>query len=154
MIERHIDINRFDYDLPDGRIAKFPLPERSSSKLLVYRGGEISEAHFADMGDVLPAGQLLVFNNTKVIRARIIMHKPSGARIEVFCLEPHDPTMSGRSPSREPANGRASWVTSRNGRRAMWRSISNTKAVRSICGHGLQRTAAANTPCVSNGRRR
>ena len=54
MIERHIDINRFDYDLPDGRIAKFPLPERSSSKLLVYRGGEISEAHFADMGDVLP----------------------------------------------------------------------------------------------------
>lgn len=78
MIERHIDINRFDYDLPDGRIAKFPLAERSSSKLLVYRGGEISEAHFADMGDVLPAGQLLVFNNTKVIRARIIMHKPSG----------------------------------------------------------------------------
>ena len=81
MIERHIDINRFDYDLPDGRIAKFPLPERSSSKLLVYRGGEISEAHFADMGDVLPEGQLLVFNNTKVIRARI----------EVFCLEPHAP---------------------------------------------------------------
>ena len=121
MIERHIDINRFDYDLPDGRIAKFPLPERSSSKLLVYRGGEISEAHFADMGDVLPEGQLLVFNNTKVIRARIIMHKPSGARIEVFCLEPHDPSM---------------------------------KAVRSTCGHGLQRTAAANTPCVSNGRRR
>jgi len=91
MIERHIDINRFDYDLPDGRIAKFPLPERSSSKLLVYRGGEISEAHFADMGDVLPEGQLLVFNNTKVIRARIVMHKLSGARIEVFCLEPHDP---------------------------------------------------------------
>ena len=49
MIERHIDINRFDYDLPDGRIAKFPLAERSSSKLLVYRGGEISEAHFADI---------------------------------------------------------------------------------------------------------
>ena len=91
MIERHIEINGFDYDLPDGRIAKFPLPERSSSKLLVYRGGEISEAHFADMGDVLPEGQLLVFNNTKVIRARIVMHKLSGARIEVFCLEPHDP---------------------------------------------------------------
>ena len=62
MIERHIDINRFDYDLPDGRIAKFPLAERSSSKLLVYRGGEISEAHFADMGDVLPEGQLLVLS--------------------------------------------------------------------------------------------
>ena len=91
MNERHIDINEFDYDLPDGRIAKFPLAERSASKLLVYRGGEIGEAHFADIGDVLPEGQLLVFNNTKVIRARIIMHKPSGARIEVFCLEPHDP---------------------------------------------------------------
>lgn len=91
MNERHIDINEFDYDLPDARIAKFPLAERSASKLLVYRGGDIAEAHFADIADILPAGQLLVFNNTKVIRARIIMHKPSGARIEVFCLEPHDP---------------------------------------------------------------
>ena len=87
MNERHIDINEFDYDLPDGRIAKFPLAERSASKLLVYRGGEIGEAHFADIGDVLPEGQLLVFNNTKVIRARIIMHKPSGARIEAWLVE-------------------------------------------------------------------
>ena len=90
-MERHIDISRFDYDLPDERIAKFPLAERSASKLLVWRGGEIAEKRFADIGDVLPAGELLVFNNTKVIRARIIMHKPSGARIEVFCLEPHAP---------------------------------------------------------------
>ena len=63
-MERHIDINRFDYDLPDGRIAKFPLAERSASKLLVWRGGEISERHFADLGEVLPAGELLVFNIT------------------------------------------------------------------------------------------
>ena len=90
-MERHIPINDFDYPLPDGRIAKFPLAERSASKLLVYRNGAICERRFADIGDVLPAGQLLVFNNTKVIRARIIMHKPSGARIEVFCLEPHAP---------------------------------------------------------------
>lgn len=90
-MERHIAINDFDYPLPDERIAKFPLAERSASKLLVYRGGEISERRFADIGDMLPAGQLIVFNNTKVIRARIIMHKPSGARIEVFCLEPHAP---------------------------------------------------------------
>lgn len=90
-MERHIDINDFDYDLPDARIAKFPLEERTASKLLVYRGGDIGERHFADIGDVLPEGELLVFNNTKVIRARIIMHKPSGARIEVFCLEPHAP---------------------------------------------------------------
>ncbi|MEG0807200.1 MAG: S-adenosylmethionine:tRNA ribosyltransferase-isomerase [Alistipes sp.] len=90
-MERHIDINQFNYDLPDARIAKFPLAERAASKLLIYRNGEISQAHFADIGEVLPAGELLVFNNTRVIRARIIMHKPSGARIEVFCLEPHLP---------------------------------------------------------------
>ena len=90
-MERHIDINDYDYPLPEARIAKFPLAERSASKLLVWDHGTIDERHFRDLGDVLPAGQLLVFNNTKVIRARIIMHKPSGARIEVFCLEPHDP---------------------------------------------------------------
>lgn len=77
-MERHIDIDRFDYDLPDERIAKYPLEERSASKLLVYERGEISERRFRDIGDILPEGTLLVFNNTKVIRARIIMHKPSG----------------------------------------------------------------------------
>ena len=76
-MERHIDIDRFDYDLPDERIAKYPLEERSASKLLVYERGEISERRFRDIGDILPEGTLLVFNNTKVIRARIIMHKPS-----------------------------------------------------------------------------
>lgn len=91
MTEKHIAISDYCYDLPDERIAKFPLAERSASKLLVYRGGAISERRFADLGDVLPEGELLVFNNTKVIRARIIMHKPSGARIEVFCLEPEAP---------------------------------------------------------------
>ena len=90
-MERHIAINDFDYPLPDERIAKFPLAERSASKLLVYRGGEISERRFADIGGVLPAGQLIVFNNTEVILARIIMHKPPGARSEAFCLEPHAP---------------------------------------------------------------
>ena len=88
---RHIDISLFDYPLPDERIAKFPLAERSDSKLLVYRNGEITERRFRDLGEVLPEGSLLVFNNTKVIRARLVMHKPSGARIEVFCLEPHSP---------------------------------------------------------------
>lgn len=90
-MERHIAIDDYRYDLPDGRIAKFPLAERSASKLLVWRGGEIGESRFCGIGGELPAGELLVFNNTKVIRARIIMHKPSGARIEVFCLEPHAP---------------------------------------------------------------
>ncbi|MDE5622627.1 MAG: S-adenosylmethionine:tRNA ribosyltransferase-isomerase, partial [Alistipes sp.] len=73
-MERHIRINDFDYPLPEERIAKFPLAERSASKLLVWNRGDISERRFRDLGDVLPAGQLLVFNNTKVIRARIILH--------------------------------------------------------------------------------
>lgn len=86
-----IDINTFDYPLPDERIAKFPLERRDSSKLLVYRNGEISERRFADIGEQLPKDSLFVFNNTKVVRARLVMHKPSGARVEVFCLEPHTP---------------------------------------------------------------
>ena len=86
-----ININDYDYHLPEERIAKFPLDERDSSKLLVYRKGEISERRFRDIGEELPEGALLVFNNTKVVRARLVMHKPSGARIEVFCLEPHSP---------------------------------------------------------------
>lgn len=90
-MERHININDFDYPLPDERIAKFPLEKRSDSKLLIYRNGDITARHFFNLAEELPAGSLLVFNNTKVIRARVIMHKPSGARIEVFCLEPHQP---------------------------------------------------------------
>lgn len=91
MTERHININDFDYPLPDERIAKFPLERRDASKLLVYRNGDISEHHFADIGEQLPSDTLFVFNNTKVVRARLVMHKPSGARVEVFCLEPHTP---------------------------------------------------------------
>ncbi len=90
-MNKPIDINDFDYPLPDERIAKFPLEERSSSKILIYRNGEITQRHFADIGEIVPEGSMFVFNNTKVIRARIVMHKPSGARIEVFCLEPHAP---------------------------------------------------------------
>ena len=90
-MERHIDINDFNYPLPDERIAKFPLAERSSSKLLIYDNGNISESHFRNVAEYLPEGAMLVFNNTRVVRARIVMHKASGARIEVFCLEPHNP---------------------------------------------------------------
>lgn len=90
-MQRHIDINDFDYPLPDERIAKFPLECRSDSKLLVYRNGEIGQSHFRSLADELPEGSMLVFNNTRVIRARLIMHKESGARIEVFCLEPTSP---------------------------------------------------------------
>lgn len=105
-MERYININDYTYPLPDERIAKFPLSERSASKLLVYRNGAIAESRFCRVADELPAGELLVFNNTKVIRARIIMHKPSGARIEVFCLEPHRPADYERALS---ATGEAEW---------------------------------------------
>lgn len=106
MMERHIDINTFDYPLPDERIAKFPLENRSDSKLMVYRNGSISESRFGKLAQELPAGSLLVFNNTKVIRARVIMHKPSGARIEVFCLEPHSPADYERAFA---VRGEAEW---------------------------------------------
>jgi S-adenosylmethionine:tRNA ribosyltransferase-isomerase len=91
MQEKSINISDYDYPLTDEHIAKFPLAERSSSKLLIYNGGEISHRKFANLGEVLPEGSLLVFNNTKVVRARLVMHKESGARIEVFCLEPYAP---------------------------------------------------------------
>ncbi len=105
-MERYIDVNDYGYELPDERIAKFTLEERSSAKLLGYRVGEITQSLFRSVGDFLPEGEMLVFNNTKVIRARIIMHKPSGARIEVFCLEPHTPADYERALA---ATERCSW---------------------------------------------
>lgn len=86
-----IDISHFDYPLPTERIAKFPLEQRDGSKLLIYREGQIEESIFRNITAVLPQGATLVFNNTKVVRARLIFYKESGARIEIFCLEPHSP---------------------------------------------------------------
>ncbi len=92
METRYIDMCDYDYPLPEERIAKYPLESRSDSKLLHYRNGEIEELKFTQLPDLLSDESMLVFNNTKVIRARIIMHKASGARIEIFCLEPHTPS--------------------------------------------------------------
>jgi S-adenosylmethionine:tRNA ribosyltransferase-isomerase len=80
------------YQLPEDRIAQYPLEERDSSKLLLYRNGEIADDVFSRLDNYIPEGSLLVFNNTRVIRARLIFHKDSGARIEVFCLEPLSPS--------------------------------------------------------------
>lgn len=90
-MERYFDITEFSYPLPEERIAKFPLADRAQSKLLVYERGRISEDRFSSLADRLPEGSMLVFNNTKVIRARLVFRKETGARIEIFCLEPHDP---------------------------------------------------------------
>lgn len=84
-------IDRYDYPLPEERIAKYPLAERDMSKLLVFRDGEIREDRFRNIGEYLPAGAHLIYNNTRVIQARLVFHKESGARIEVFCLEPLEP---------------------------------------------------------------
>ena len=86
-----IYIADYNYPLPDERIAKYPLPERDHSKLLVYRDGQVSEDRFYNVGDYLAPGSLLIYNNTRVIQARLEFHKPTGARIEVFCLEPIAP---------------------------------------------------------------
>lgn len=82
----------FDYNLPDERIAKYPLQQRDASKLLLWRNGAISESKFSDLADFLPDKSLLVCNNTRVIQARIVFHKFTGARIELFCLEPLKPS--------------------------------------------------------------
>ena len=84
-------IDNYNYPLPDERIAKYPLAERDMSKLLIFKDGEIREDHFRHIGDYLPAHSLLIYNNTRVIQARLVFHKSSGARIEVFCLEPLRP---------------------------------------------------------------
>ena len=88
---KHIRISEFNYPLPDERIAKFPLPVRDQSKLLLYRHGEITEDIFTSLPDYLPANSLMIYNNTKVIQARLHFHKETGALIEVFCLEPIQP---------------------------------------------------------------
>ena len=100
-------IEEYNYPLPDERIAKYPLAERDQSKLLIYRNGQVSEDHFHHIGEYLPADSLLIYNNTRVIQARLEFHKTTatppphhtiqplhntlGARIEIFCLEPLEP---------------------------------------------------------------
>lgn len=89
---QQIKIDDYNYDLPDERIAKYPLSRRDASKLLIYQSGKISQARFHNLSDFLPDQSLLVSNNTKVIRARMEFFKETGARIEIFCLEPHQPS--------------------------------------------------------------
>ena len=88
---RNIHIADYNYDLPDERIAKFPLAQRDSSKLLIYNKGVVSEDIFTSLPQYLPKNALMVFNNTKVIQARLHFQKETGATIEVFCMEPFAP---------------------------------------------------------------
>jgi S-adenosylmethionine:tRNA ribosyltransferase-isomerase len=88
MHPKSIAIKDFTYELPEERIAKYPLPERDSSRLLVYRNGHIAEDIYRHIDQYLPADSLLIFNNTKVVEARLLFQKPTGGSIEIFCLEP------------------------------------------------------------------
>ena len=86
-----ISISDYAYDLPDEKIAKYPLDERDQSKLLVWKNGQIQDSQFGNLPEFLPSKSLLIFNNTKVIRARLHFQKATGAKIELFCLDPVDP---------------------------------------------------------------
>lgn len=88
-----LETKDFHYNLPDERIAKYPLPDRNNSKLLVYKGGDIREDVFSNLGQYLPAKSLLVFNDTKVLAARLHFKKVTGSSIEIFCLEPYESTV-------------------------------------------------------------
>ncbi len=90
MHPKNLSITNYTYSLPESRIAKYPLAERDQSKLLVYRGGHMTESTYAQLAGQLPAGSLLIFNNTKVVEARLLFQKVTGGTIEIFCLEPHE----------------------------------------------------------------
>lgn len=105
---QNLRIDDFDYNLPDGRIAKHPLAERDSCKLLVrHADGSIEDRHFTDLPQLLPAESMLVYNNTRVINARLRFRKPEGALIEIFCLEPVEPRDYAVSFA---SNSRCSWI--------------------------------------------
>lgn len=90
MDPRQININDYDYELPDEKIARFPLAERDASKLLVFEKGLISETIYKNIADHIPEGATLIFNNTRVVEARLLFVKPTGGVIEIFTLEPAD----------------------------------------------------------------
>ena len=104
---KDIQIDSYDYPLPSERIAQRPLARRDACKLLVWRGGDISEVVFSDLPAILPEGSVLVYNNTRVINARLRFKKDTGAAIEVFCLEPYSPADYAQSFA---ASSECEWV--------------------------------------------
>lgn len=87
---RYLNISNFTYNLPEEKIAFFPLEQRDQSKLLIYKNGAITESNYQNIDAQLPAGSLAIFNNTRVVEARLLFKKPTGGQIEIFCLEPHE----------------------------------------------------------------
>ena len=103
---QNISIQDYTYTLPDQQIATYALPDRDHSRLLIWNNGQISDNQFYHLPDQLPSGSMLVFNNTRVIRARLFFRKLTGAKIEIFCLEPLDPVEYAQSFSQ---TSRCSW---------------------------------------------
>ncbi len=133
-MKKNIDIADFDYNLPDGRIAKYPLARRWDSKLLAFRGGVVEDRSFTEVLDVLPSDALVVFNRTKVVRARLEFHKPSGARIEVLVLEPSAPSDYARAFG---AKGGCSWhCMVGNARKFNCEIVSRCGRLRAVRGEG------------------
>lgn len=87
---RNLTISAFSYSLPQERIARYPLADRDASKLLVYRDGKITDSIFRELGDHLPSGSLIIFNSTRVVRARILMYRATGGLVEIFCTDSSD----------------------------------------------------------------
>jgi S-adenosylmethionine:tRNA ribosyltransferase-isomerase len=102
---KNLQIREYTYDLPDDRMARYPLPDRDGSKVLVYKEGNITEGLYRNLAEHIPAGAFMVFNDTKVIEARLLMHKATGGQIELFCLEPLDTEPSGAMMQQ----GQATW---------------------------------------------
>ena len=143
MNTKHIRIKDYNYDLPDERIAKFPLPERDKSKLLVYNHGEVSQDVFSNITRYLPQGTLMVFNNTKVIQARLHFRKETGSLIEIFLLEPALPTDYEQMFQ---TTGACSWYCL-VGNLKKWKSGQLTTTVEMLGQQSVQLTAERDMSC-------
>jgi S-adenosylmethionine:tRNA ribosyltransferase-isomerase len=130
---KYLEIKNFTYDLPEERIAKYPLEERDASKLLVYRDGKILEDVYRNISEYISENSLLIFNNTRVIPARLIFHNSTGARIEIFCLEPAGKNEDISSAMSKTEN--AKWICM-IGRASKWK-----ESVLQIKGDGFTLTA-------------
>ena len=103
-----LDLSEFQYDLPENRIAQFPLEARDHSKLLLYKAGSITHNTFKDLPKLIPANSTLILNDTQVIPARMIFRKETGAAIEIFLLSPLKPTMEMQSAMN--SQGSCTWT--------------------------------------------
>jgi len=108
MHPKELSVHYFTYELPEQKIARYPLPERDSSRLLIYKEGAIHEAIYRDIYQYFPSDSLLIFNNTKVVAARLLFQKPTGAVVEIFCLEP--PPRYADMTTAMTQKGQVTWI--------------------------------------------